>query len=211
MYILKKYKCVVCDEDARKNRKFCSTKCMVKYNYELLNPTKSAIPNTICPRCGKEHNKPKYCKNCHEELAREAHIANVTYRQPSNCLQCGKLFKTQFKHQKFCCLECAYIHRQTIPRIAKICPTCKKEYYSKHDHCSVRCRANNPKHNYKFQRGSLAYKQSPEGIASYKLKRKNLISLNKKEHYVIPKQEDFLIDIPVEPDLSEYEDYPTDF
>lgn len=80
-----------------RNKKFCSHKCTVKYNYRMFyrhhirKEHYKSVKKHICPRCGNEfyaHPNAKYCPKCLEWLA---------YNSKEHCI-----YKNQYNSRKDC-------------------------------------------------------------------------------------------------------------
>lgn len=80
----------------------------------------------------------------HKKHAKDS-ILKVKYYD-AICLECGKKFKSEKTHSKFCSANCRsnYRRKSGIDNVAKECVICGNEYsvsrYSKSKTCSIECR-----------------------------------------------------------------------
>lgn len=114
--------CGISFSDKRKNKIFCSKKCVSSYyngikKQQILNKVK------VCPECGIEFKKKnrKFCSSeCQQVNLKKRKgvktIALITTKQPCKC--CGKLFKPIRKSNLYCSEKCraTTYNKRTVKR-----------------------------------------------------------------------------------------------
>lgn len=187
------------------------------YNHAILHPLSDKKPKKKCLDCGREHNKSgNYCgTECisNHQGFRQYWKNNPPTPIDKKCKQCGGICAET--RRDFCSRECFAEYRKETSELAKpikTCPACGKTHIKHTMHCNRKCRhANVEAEKIRLQK-ERDYHQTPEGLANAALS-KQYMKKNRsyKQTNARLSSNDFLIDIPVSPDLDGYEDYPTDF
>ena len=93
-----------------------------------------------------------------------------------NCLRCGKEFKTTTS-QKHCSVKCWH-----KPKMVKICPTCKHEFFPKHSKikfCSFKCFS-----NFYAPNSENAKRRYEEIKASRRIIKKQIVCIHCKKEFI---------------------------
>lgn len=164
MYVYTCKKCGITFKHRKKNKKFCSTKCM----YSARNE-KSSWRREIrkCLNCENgfypTYKQQKYCTiQCSAYLThKKSERRKKTY--DTKCGWCGKEFKKELgrkgKHYDFCSQQCSqsFIRGNKDKYITKQCPKCKVDfqclYRKQKTFCSYSCSKSGENHPFYGKQG----------------------------------------------------------